>query len=154
MLHFVNYNITFQEVPDEVSLCFDISNCQIRCPGCHSKYLWDDIGENFLDNIENIVTRYSNYITCVCFMGGTHDMPSLERAASIVKKFKLKVCLYTGEEESDKFKDILRLLDYVKFGPYIDEFGGLDKKTTNQRFYKIENCQLIDKTYLFQKEMV
>ena len=25
--------------------------------------------------------------------------------------------------------------DYIKVGPYIEEYGPIDKKTTNQRFY-------------------
>ena len=44
MLKYVNTGIVFQEVPDEVTLAVNISNCPCRCPGCHSSYLWDDTG--------------------------------------------------------------------------------------------------------------
>ena len=37
--------ITFSEVPDEVTLCINISNCPCHCKGCHSAYLAEDIGE-------------------------------------------------------------------------------------------------------------
>ena len=39
MLKYVNTGIVFQEIPDEVTLAINISNCPCRCPGCHSRYL-------------------------------------------------------------------------------------------------------------------
>ena len=44
MLKYVNSSVVFQEIPDEVTLAINISNCPCHCPGCHSKYLWEDIG--------------------------------------------------------------------------------------------------------------
>lgn len=44
------------------------------------------------------------------------------------------------------------LLDYLKLGPYDERLGGLDKSTTNQRFYRIEAEKLIDETYLFRRK--
>ena len=44
MLKYVNTGIVFQEIPDEVTLAINISNCPCHCPGCHSHYLWEDIG--------------------------------------------------------------------------------------------------------------
>ena len=44
MLKYANYDIVFQEVPDEVTLAINISNCPNQCVGCHSKYLWRDEG--------------------------------------------------------------------------------------------------------------
>ena len=41
--------ITFSEVPDEISLCINISNCPIKCPDCHSKFLWENIGKEITD---------------------------------------------------------------------------------------------------------
>ena len=45
MLKYVDTLVSFQEVPDEISLCINISNCPCHCDGCHSPYLADDIGE-------------------------------------------------------------------------------------------------------------
>ena len=45
MLKYVNYDIVFQEFPDEVTLAINLSLCPNGCPGCHSAYLKDDIGE-------------------------------------------------------------------------------------------------------------
>ena len=38
MLKYANFDIVFQEVPDEVTLAINISNCPNQCVGCHSKY--------------------------------------------------------------------------------------------------------------------
>lgn len=47
MLKYVNGGVVFQEIPDEVTLSINISNCPCHCPSCHSQYLWKDIGEQF-----------------------------------------------------------------------------------------------------------
>ena len=39
----------------------------------------------------------------------------------------------------------------IKLGPYIEELGPLNSKTTNQRFYKVNEKELIDITNLFWK---
>ena len=45
MLKYVDTKVVFREVPDEVTLAINISNCPNSCPGCHSSYLSEDIGE-------------------------------------------------------------------------------------------------------------
>ena len=44
MLKYVDYDIAFQEIPDEVTLAINLSNCPHRA-GCHSPHC-DDIGKN------------------------------------------------------------------------------------------------------------
>ena len=39
-LHYTTEQITFQEVPNEISLSFLIAGCPLRCKGCHSAYSW------------------------------------------------------------------------------------------------------------------
>jgi hypothetical protein len=39
---------------------------------------------------------------------------------------------------------LLRYLDYVKVGPYIEMYGPLNKETTNQRLYHIEHFENSD----------
>ena len=56
MLKYYNYDIVFQEVPDEVTLAVNLSNCPNHCPGCHSPHLCKDIG-NRLDE-ETISNLY------------------------------------------------------------------------------------------------
>ena len=49
MLKYYNYMVTFSEVPDEISLCINITGCPIRCTDCHSKFLWENIGKEITD---------------------------------------------------------------------------------------------------------
>lgn len=44
MIKHVGYDVTFQEVPNEVSLVIPISMCQNGCEECHSAYLRNDVG--------------------------------------------------------------------------------------------------------------
>ena len=50
----------------------------------------------------------------------------------------------------------MKYFDYVKVGPYVERFGGLDKKTTNQRLYKVKHImglsRLINITEKFWNE--
>ena len=66
-----NYDIVFQEVPDEVSLAINITNCPNHCEGCHSPHLWDDIGEELTTELlSSLIAQYEKLITCVLLMGG------------------------------------------------------------------------------------
>ena len=43
-LKYLNTQIVFQEIPDEISLAINITQCPNNCKGCHSEYLKEDIG--------------------------------------------------------------------------------------------------------------
>ena len=66
----------------------------------------------------------------------------------------LKTCLYSGNDDETTFKPLFGVLDYLKTGHYDKKQGGLDCPTTNQRFYRIENGRLIDRTSLFWERSV
>lgn len=135
MLKYTNSGVVFREFPDETALIFNISNCKIHCPDCHSKWLWKDIGKSLtIDIITKELEPIYEGITCIGLMGGNReDVEDL--AAQIRKKFtSIKIGWYSGGE---RMPDHLENFDYVKLGPYIKEKGGLDSKTTNQQMYKI-----------------
>ena len=150
-MKFASYDIVFQEVPDEVSLALNITGCPLRCKGCHSPHLWEDIGE-VLDEqaIDSLIATYSGDITCVALMGGDADPKTVERLIRFVKLRGLKTAWYSGRPAlPDGFE--VRLLDYLKLGPYIEASGGLKSKTTNQRLYRIEkDGNMTDITYRLQ----
>lgn len=151
-LKYTHYDIVFQEVHNEITLVFNISGCPYKCEGCHSKYLWDYVGNYLSDDIDNIVKKYEGMITCVCFMGGDQNLTELnDLLININSTYKLKTCLYSGNDDIHIFDSILQHLDYIKIGRYIESFGGLDNETTNQRFYKINNCKLNDITQEFKR---
>ena len=128
-----------QEVPNEVSLAINISGCPYRCKGCHSKYLWEYSGNYLSDDIEDILDKYSDLITCICFMGGDQNTKELIGLIQKIKTKNLKVCLYTGASLEDINEELLSLLDYIKVGIFVEELGGLNNKNTNQKMYDLKN---------------
>lgn len=161
MLKYVDTKVTFSEVPDEISLCIEISNCPCHCIGCHSSYLAEDIGEGLtLDKIYKLIENNEG-ITCICFMGGDSSPKEIDMFARCIKDlYDIKVAWYSGRQELSK--DInLKWFDFVKLGPYIEELGPLNSKTTNQKFYQVivsyyedgtSRYELIDITYKFRRE--
>ena len=161
MLKYVNTMVTFSEVPNEISLCIEISNCPCHCKNCHSSYLAEDIGEGLtLDKIYKLIDNNEG-ITCVCFMGGDSSPKEIDMFARCIKDlYDIKVAWYSGKQELSK--DInLSNFNYVKLGPYIEELGPLNSKTTNQRMYRVaynhyddgtSGYELEDITYKFLKK--
>lgn len=150
MLKYVDTQVTFAEVPDEITLCINISNCPCHCDGCHSAYLAEDIGKPLKWDNLNALVHINSGITCVAFMGGDASPVDINYLASKVKNLGLKTCWYSGRPELPP--DIkLCNFDYIKLGPYIASKGGLNKPSTNQRFYQIVNQQMIDITSKFNK---
>ena len=152
MLKYVDTKVVFAEIPDEITLAINISGCPCNCKGCHSSYLAEDIGEPLdLQHLTNLIDSNKG-ITCVCIMGGDANPSEVDDIAQDIKEYypELKVGWYSGRQELSK--DIeLSNFDYIKLGPYIEEFGPLNSKTTNQRFYKVNGKELIDITSRFWK---
>ena len=97
-LSYTTEQITFQEVPNEISLSFLIAGCPLKCKGCHSADSWSKaeaskaktlikteetknnkskiypINSNAriqLTNeyLETRIKQYQNMISCVLFLG-------------------------------------------------------------------------------------
>ena len=169
MLKYVDTLVTFSEVPDEISLCINISNCQCQCKNCHSPYLAEDIGKPLIYeetyNNKTVINcnplseliEANKGITCVCLMGGDSNPEYINILGRTIKCHKLKSAWYSGRQELSKEID---LKNFVKLGPYIEELGTLNSKTTNQKMYEVCNMscineepryELIDITYKFRE---
>ncbi|MCR5239812.1 MAG: anaerobic ribonucleoside-triphosphate reductase activating protein [Prevotella sp.] len=138
MLKYVNSDIVFQEIPDEVTLAINISNCPCRCPGCHSHYLWEDIGLPLNpEAIDNFVQKFGSNLTCIAFMGGDGDPKGVNLLAQYVHEEypQFKVAWYSGRTVISPLIT-KNDFDYIKIGPYIKHLGPLKKPTTNQRLYR------------------
>ena len=150
MLKYLNTQVTFAEVPDEITLCINITGCKNGCKNCHSSYLAEDIGNPLNKTVLSKLLEDNKGISCVSFMGGDRDTIHIVALASWVN---LKVAWYSGRQElSDIVARQLRWFDYIKLGPYREEFGPLNSRTTNQRMYKVHDCELEDITSKFWKE--
>ena len=150
-MKFHNFDIVFQEIPDEVTLAVNITNCPNHCEQCHSPHLQTDTGELLsTDAIDCLLDRYGELITCFCFMGGDADIPELERLAQhICDHYELKIGWYSGRTFMPPHPE---LFDYVKLGPYRPERGSLKSPNTNQRLYRRDDEEWVDITDRFWKK--
>ena len=152
-----SFDIVFQEIPGEVTLALNLSNCPCHCPGCHSQHLAQDIGEVVTEELlDSLTGRYKGLITCVAFMGGDADPEEVARWANYIhdlrfkiEDLKLKTAWYSGRMHMPRDE---KAFDYVKLGPYIEELGGLKSEKTNQRLYKREDDSWKDITNSFWKK--
>jgi len=137
VLKFVDFKVTFAEVPDEISLCINLSGCPHKCKGCHSPYLQDDIGTVLTTQLLDKMIESNPGITCVCFMGGDNDIPALHALAAHAKiNHRLLTAWYTGNYLHPTIdRPICQVLDFIKMGPYVETLGPLTSRKTNQRFY-------------------
>lgn len=148
MIKYYDYAVVFQEIPDEITLAIEITNCPHRCAECHSPWLRDDSGiildhEALLGLIEK-----NKYVTCVCFMGGDANHKEIAELSEFLHAITdKKIAMYSGDENLDD--SLVDVLDYYKIGPYIKERGPLTDPNTNQKLYYIKNKELIDITYKF-----
>ena len=151
MLKYVDAKVVFAEVPDEVTLAINISNCPCQCKGCHSSYLAQDIGTELTFNEVRKLIKKNSGISCIAFMGGDSEPKRIDALASFVTNhYQLKVAWYSGRQELSKEID-LQNFDFIKLGSYKEEFGPLNSRTTNQRFYKVSDGKLINITSKFWK---
>jgi anaerobic ribonucleoside-triphosphate reductase activating protein len=160
MLKSIKYytkQVCFQEIPDEISYTYFISGCQNRCPDCHSKHLWEDVGTFVTETLAQDLSTHGKLCTCVLFMGGDDKdhVESLKLCLDLCKKAGYKTALYTGLDLDSVDKDLLLLLNYIKVGPYIKKFGGLKSPVTNQRLYKLNKLGDVieDLTPLFRRTL-
>lgn len=174
MLKYVDVKVVFQEIPDEVTLAINLSNCPCKCPNCHSSYLAEDIGKVLtINRIEKLIVANKG-ITAICFMGGDNDPKLVNHYAKSIREMynreiyktyivdrdiklsnglipkgteievkqfvpnKLKICWYSGRQDLSKEID-LNNFDYIKLGPYIEEKGPLNSRTTNQVMLQIDH---------------
>ncbi|WP_109831687.1 anaerobic ribonucleoside-triphosphate reductase activating protein [Reichenbachiella versicolor] len=143
-----NVDITTQEVPGELCICFTITGCPLKCKGCHSEFLWDSHNGKLLSNEQytNYLNQYQNLATCVLFMGGEWYEQDLVNKLRIAKARGYKTCLYTGLTRISK--EIKQELTWLKTGPWIEKKGGLESPITNQLFIEVKTNKTLNSLFL------
>jgi len=147
-MNYYSIQVALQEVPGEISICFSICGCQIRCKGCHSPFLWKE--ENGLKLSKKVYTetlnKYKGFATCVLFMGGEWHQQELTNYLKYAKKEGYKTCLYSGQKNIHK--NILQHLTWVKTGKWIAKKGGLENPNTNQQFIEVQTNKILNHLFL------
>ena len=153
MLRYYNYDIVFQEIPNEVTLAVNITNCPNRCKGCHSPHLQKDIGEELNEErITSFMDKYASAITCLCFMGGDAEPQQVSVLANFVHVHypEIKVAWYSGCAKLPARFDT-RSFQYIKLGGYDENLGSLRSETSNQHLFQIQpDGRMKDINYLFK----
>lgn len=139
MLKYHSSYIGFREIPDEISLCINITNCPNNCKGCHSPWLLENTGINLSKTeLSNLISNNKG-ITCVCFMGGDSEPWEINTLGQFIIDNGLKSAWYSGKQKLSVSINP-NFFHYIKLGPYIAEKGPLDNHNTNQKLYKTEWC--------------
>ena len=160
----VNKGITFTEIPDHITVFFEIGGCKMKCKGCHSPYLHTCIAHDLYTTIEDmkayVEDQKAKGANAIVLMGGTwnHGVDT-QTLVDIIKELSkiLPVGIFSGlpcgAAIHHKVLRYIEELQWLKIGDYKEALGGLDSPTTNQRFYtrcspwgEWEDC-----THLFQK---
>lgn len=134
-MKFTEYEIVLREIPDEITLAINISNCPYHCKGCHSPHLWENIGLELTAPLLYQMIQRSKGITCVAFMGGYFREVQAWSLWIHMMFPELKTAWYTGSSVLPIYESTL---DYIKLGKYIEEMGPLSSPTTNQRLYRFD----------------
>ena len=154
MLKYYTADVTFTDIPGEITLEFGISNCPFKCEGCHSPFLQHDVGNPL--SYERIVKCLKDYypaVTCLLISGGDSDPKAVQVLLKFIKHDYpyLKTAWFSGRETLPDNID-LGAFDYIKLGPYKKDLGGLDSPTTNQRLYQVSSVgKLFDITSKYWK---
>ena len=127
-------SVVLEEIPDRVTLAVEISNCRGNCPGCHSPFLKEDIGEELTPAAIDALVADNFGVDCFLFLGEGRDPDALCALAAHVRSLGLRPAVYSGRTEVDNA--IWTAFDYVKVGPYVEALGPLNRPTTNQRLYR------------------
>lgn len=149
-MKFSSVQVVFQEVPNEISLAFQIVGCPLRCPGCHSSDLWSSHSGKQL-NVESLATeirKYSSYVSCVLYLGGEWEAEELTKQLEQIQSYGLKTALYTGLDLAQVDDEILTRLDYIKYGAYDALLGPLSSPNTNQRIVNLKTNENLNRYFI------
>ena len=151
MVKFVETKVVFEEIPDKITLGITISNCPFRCKGCHSDYLRGDTGNELTVSVLDDLIKKNKGINCILFLGDGNDKETICSLGKHIKNTynEIMTGIYSGFDEI--LPEYLTSFDYIKTGKWVEEFGPLNKETTNQRLYRVVDGIPNDITYLFWK---
>lgn len=141
-------SVVLEEIPGKVSLAVDVSNCPMRCPGCHSPFLQTDVGEELTVEVIEALLADNFGVNCFLFFGEGQDDESFLDLAWYLRDNhpEIEIALYSGRTEVPN--SYWRVFNYIKLGPYIEKLGPLNHRTTNQRLYMVEGPVHKDITHL------
>jgi anaerobic ribonucleoside-triphosphate reductase activating protein len=126
-----------------------VSGCNRRCPGCHNPQLWDiNAGQDM--TIQEAFDKLNIDDFNISTLGG-EPMMQYEQVVELCKLIKEKtnktIWLWSGyelHEIKSQFPKILKYIDVLVDGPFIEEF-----KEPNLKWRGSSNQNIIPKEYFW-----
>ena len=165
MKYLGNPAITFEEFPDEIALCFNITNCPGTCQRCSEPELRQDVGTVITEDLLTDFIESNPGATMVGFLGGDADHSGILNFTKFIhSKFpNMKVGFYSGRNYIDL--ELAQELDYYKIGEFRMFTGKVETwkdqtagpiclPTSNQVMFKKVDGKLINITDEFRKRKI
>ena len=132
---------------NDIGVALFVQGCHFHCKNCFNKSTWDfDGGKEFTketcDKFMKLVNR--PFIKRVSILGGEPlAKENVDDVCNILKQIKNKtIWVYTGYTfETVKNYDIMKYIDYLVDGQYVDELRDLRLKfrgSSNQRIIDVQ----------------
>ena len=122
MVHYNGYSFSFDKVPDEASICFELID--------------DGTSKDLENDLPRILDDHKDSTTCVCFIGEGGDPYALGKCILLAKLAGFKTCLYSDRNDVNIAYNYN--LDYIK-----------TNDSNNMRFSQIKHFP-VDMTYRFK----
>ena len=143
----------------DIGVALFVQGCHFHCKNCFNKSTWDfDGGKEFTketcDKFMKLVNR--PFIKRVSILGGEPlAKENVDDVCNILKQIKNKtIWVYTGYTfETVKNYDIMKYIDYLVDGQYVDELRDLRLKfrgSSNQRIIDVQKSLKENKVILYE----
>ena len=144
---------------NDIGVALFTQGCHFHCKNCFNKSTWDfDGGKEFTketcDKFMKLVNR--PFIKRVSILGGEPlAKENVDDVCNILKQIKDKqIWVYTGHTfETVKNYDIMKYIDYLVDGQYVDELRDLRLKfrgSSNQRIIDVQKSLKENKVILYE----
>ena len=144
---------------NDIGVALFTQGCHFHCKNCFNKSTWDfNGGKEFTketcDKFMKLVNR--PFIKRVSILGGEPlAKENVDDVCNILKQIKNKtIWVYTGHTfETVKNYDIMKYIDYLVDGQYVDELRDLRLKfrgSSNQRIIDVQKSLKENKVILYE----
>ena len=140
----IRYNNSVVDGPGIRTVLF-MQGCDIRCKGCQNQSTWD-IRKGKKIEVNDLANELNKKVfnKKITISGGE---PLLQKDALIellikLKKYDFDIVLYTGHAKEDVPKEIIKKVNYLKTGNFVEKLKTTVKPfvgSTNQIFEEVNN---------------
>jgi len=140
-LNNIDYNGSIVDGPGIRTVLY-VQGCDKRCKGCHNPSTWEiNAGESI--EISKLVKELKSKVkNRKLTISGGEPLLQYDAILELVKLLpEFNIVLYTGKNIEEVPKEILKYIDYIKVGEYIEKLRTTTNEyvgSTNQKFLKLK----------------